>query len=567
MIYVVKCDDEILYNEFIDGRELASSDFHQIDNEFGSFYFSFYNDHPLYNYIVPKKSKIKIYKDGQLKWLGRAVEQKDSISGERFVYCEGCISYLKDSVIRPFDFTGSPEELFSMVLTQHNSQVSSDQQLVVGNCTVVDPNNTIVRSSIYYLTTWTVFQEKLLNLGGHLVVTFDALENPILNWYANINNYSTQKIKFGENLVDFEKQLLYSDFYTACIPLGAKDENDVYLTISSVNDGEDYLVNDSLASAYGIFYAPTENTTWDDVTVATNLKTKGQNWLSNVGVKYKDVVDLSAEDISFLVDENVTDFYFLKNVNFVTHSGVELSYLIVDFYVDVRNPYSVNIVLSNEDSKYMNSSLTTLNNRLNEASVEKIRTVESEVVSQSKTEALINTLIQQSTYISQQANEIVASALSEYSQTSDLAQLVNTLQAELTILSNGINVSFSNVLNMINLQGESIDSQGQLVESTFNKYDSWFRFIPASQTTNAGLVIGQSNSEIQVKIESGVIYFCTDPDNVNTSNAIAYFSSGKLYVNFINVQNLTIGMTGKWLDVRIVGTGVNTCALFSGRLS
>jgi hypothetical protein len=68
-------------------------------------------------------------------------------------------------------------------------------------------------------------------------------------------------------------------------------------------------------------------------------------------------------------------------------------------------------------------------------------------------------------------------------------------------------------------------------------------------------------------LKNDVLYFCTDPDNVTTANAIAYFSSGQLYVNFINVQNLTIGMTGRWLDVRIVGSNDNICALFSGRLA
>ena len=70
-----------------------------------------------------------------------------------------------------------------------------------------------------------------------------------------------------------------------------------------------------------------------------------------------------------------------------------------------------------------------------------------------------------------------------------------------------------------------------------------------------------------MKLENDVLYFCTDPVSVTPETAIAYFAAGQLYVNFINVQNLTIGMTGKWLDVRIVGTGVNTCALFSGRLA
>ena len=105
------------------------------------------------------------------------------------------------------------------------------------------------------------------------------------------------------------------------------------------------------------------------------------------------------------------------------------------------------------------------------------------------------------------------------------------------------------------------------VQTTLKDYNAWFRFLAQTSTQNAGLVIGESSSPIQMKLENDVLYFCTDPVSVTTENAIAYFAAGQLYVNFINVQNLTVGSTGRWLDVRIVGSGDNLCALFSGRLS
>lgn len=554
MSYSVKCDDRLLYKKYIEGHDLITTDFNQVDNEFGSFSFSFCDDHPLYNFIVPKKSKIKIYKNENLVWLGRAIEYKDDIDGERQVYCNGCLSFLEDSIMRPFDFNGSPEALFKIVIQQHNAQVSEDQAFVIGECTVTDPNDTIVRSSIYYLSTWTIFKEKLLNLGGHLVVTFDENERPVLNWYAEINNYSTQKIKLGENLVDFEKSLLYDDFYTACIPLGAKDDDGVRLTVDSVNDGKDYIVNQQLVDLYGIFYAPVSETTWEDVTLATNLLSKGTAWLNNTGIKYKDRVDLDAEDISFLPDVDVSDFYFLKNVQFVTASDSPLDYLVVDFSVDILDPYSVLIVLSNEQSKYMKTSLTDIANRTNAGNVEQIRQVESQVATKAGTESLVNEVIMNSTYISSEASRIVAGALQEFTQTGDFARMQQTVQSQFSILANEISMNFNTLSSQITQQGSDI-------QQVLNQYSAWFRFL------SYGLVIGNSGSPIQMVLKNDVLYFCTDPDTVTPDTAIAYFSAGKLYVNFINVQNLTIGMTGRWLDIRIVGSGDNVCALFSGRLS
>ena len=48
----------------------------------------------------------------------------------------------------------------------------------------------------------------------------------------------------------------------------------------------------------------------------------------------------------------------------------------------------------------------------------------------------------------------------------------------------------------------------------------------------SGIVIGESTSNIKLKLENDILYFFTgDEDSVSTENAIAYFSAGKLYVN------------------------------------
>lgn len=566
MSYVVKCDDEILYKKYLDEYDLLSTNFELVDNEAGSFVFTFSDTHPMYNYIVPKKSKIKVYKNGRLIWLGRAVDISDGLDNDRTVTVEGCLSFLRDSIMRPFNFSGAPEDFFNLILQQHNDQVSEDQKIYPGICTVTDPNDTIVRSSTYYLNTNEVVEEKLLSMGGHLVFTFNEDEDPILNWLSDIENYTTQKIEFGSNLVSYEKSLLYSDFYTACIPLGAKDEDDKRLTIETVNNGLDYVVNSELANLYGIFFAPTSETTWDDVTIAANLKTKGTNWLANAGIKYKDSVELEAEDISFLPDVDVTDFEFMSYVQFVTSTGANISYLIVDFSADILDEYSISLVLSKEESKYIKKSLVDMANRINYNSAENIRNVEAQVVSKSSAQSLIETVIRQSTYITQAAGEIVLAALSEYSQTSDLANAVSSLQSQLSIMANEVSLSFANIETIINNQSTMIDEQSQLFENTIRQYNSWFRFIPASQSTNAGLVIGQSNNPIQVKLESDVMYFCTDPDNAEAT-AIAWYAGGEMHVHYANLQNLTLGSAGRLIDFRIVGTGANTCVLISGRLS
>lgn len=572
MIYTVKCDGETLYNPYIDSCALADSDFHQIDNEAGSFSFSIYDDNPLYNSIVVKQSRIKIYKDKKLIWLGRPTEVSDEIDGVKKFYCEGCLSFLNDSVIRPFEFNGAVETFFAFVVNSHNDQVANSQKFIIGECTVTDPNNYITRSSQDYSKTWNVVTDKMLNLGGHLVVTFDEYENPVLNWFVSISDVCAQPIKFGENLVEYERSFLYSDFYTACIPLGFKDEiTGERLTIKSENDGKDYLINTTLAASYGVIYADPSETTWDDVTLASNLKTKGQNWLANVGVKYKKTINLTAEDISFLMEgiQNA-EFEFLKNVVFSTFSGDTVTYLVVDFDVDVRDPYSVQVVISEESSEYAESSFSKVSQREQSSALKRIGAIEADYVTGQQVAGIASVVaneeIQNSTYIRQTIENVIIQALEEYTRTSDFETFSSTVITDLSIMAGRISANFESTTTSIS----------NLSSSTRQEFDDIYSFIHLLAelqeggviTQEGGIVIGESSSEIKLKLQNDVLYFFTGDEKIVTqANAIAWFASNHLYVNNTTIQNLTLGTPGAYLDARIVGTGDNICVLWSGRLS
>ena len=61
---------------------------------------------------------------------------------------------------------------------------------------------------------------------------------------------------------------------------------------------------------YGLIFAPVDKTTWDDVTLASNLKTKGTNYLNNQAVMLKSSIEASAADLG-LIDENKYNFLWI----------------------------------------------------------------------------------------------------------------------------------------------------------------------------------------------------------------------------------------------------------------
>ena len=520
----------------------------QTTNIPGELSFSIPQEHANAAMINRLSSRVNVYKDDSLIWVGRPLESETDIYNTTKWICEGCLAYLCDTIYRPFEFQGSPTDLFTSILNNHNAQVNENQMLSVGVVTVTDPNDYINRSSIEYLSSWDVLKTKLLDtLGGYLILTYPNGQ-PTLNWYATPPDTSTQVIEFGQNIQEYARTVYASETYTACIPLGAKDENDVRLTIESVNDGKDYITS-TLADTLGYIYAPSDEVTWDDVTIPANLLSKAQAWLTNLGTKYKERVNIKAVDLHN-TDANIEAFQFMDNVLVrSTPNGLSASYILTQITIPLNDPSSTSITLGGER--------LTLVSQLAQAQgnvQERVGTIEADYVTNGQAVAISNREIENSTWIQQEADRIVATALQEFVETGDFATLQQTVQSQFSILASEISINFTTLSSQITQQGANI-------QQTLDQYAAWFRFL------SYGLVIGNSGSPIQMVLKNDVLYFCTDPDNVTTANAIAYFSSGQLYVNFVNVQNLTIGMTGRWLDVRIVGSNDNVCALFSGRLA
>lgn len=548
-----------MYSVYVDGYPLyeprMSDQFYligpslkQTTNLPGELSFSIPAEHTNASVINRLSSRVSVFKDDSLIWVGRPLESETDIYNTTKWICEGCLAYLCDTIYRPFEFQGSPTDLFTSIVNNHNAQVNENQMLNVGVVTVTDPNDYINRSSIEYLSSWDVLKTRLLDtLGGYLILTYPNGQ-PTLNWYATPPDTSTQVIEFGQNIQEYARTVYASETYTACIPLGAKDENDVRLTIESVNGGKDYITS-TLADTLGYIYAPSDEVTWDDVTIPANLLSKAQAWLTNLGTKYKERVNIKAVDLHN-TDANIEAFQFMDNVLVrSTPNGLSASYILTQITIPLNDPSSTSITLGGER--------LTLVSQLAQAQgnvQERVGTIEADYVTNGQAVAISNREIENSTWIQQEADRIVATALQEFVETGDFATLQQTVQSQFSILANEISINFTTLSSQITQQGANI-------QQTLDQYAAWFRFL------SYGLVIGNSGSPIQMVLKNDVLYFCTDPDNVTTANAIAYFSSGQLYVNFVNVQNLTIGVTGKWLDVRIVGSGDNTCALFSGRLS
>jgi hypothetical protein len=173
-MYKVYCDEFLIYSPDIEELKIFNPKLELELNKTGSFDFSIYPAHPYFDKLKRLKSIITVFQGDNMLFRGRILNDEQGFYNEKQVSCEGELAFLLDSIQRPYDFFSGTnhttvKDLFTYYIQKHNEQVDPDHQFIVGEITVEDPNNYVVRSDSQYLTTWDSIQKKLIDsYGGYL---------------------------------------------------------------------------------------------------------------------------------------------------------------------------------------------------------------------------------------------------------------------------------------------------------------------------------------------------------------------------------------------------------------
>lgn len=297
-MYKIYADGAVVYDPMLatESYSVTSPKLSMSLNKAGSLSFLMPPTHPLYSSIQKLKTVLTVYDGDEEIWSGRAIDDTTNFYNTKDVYAEGRLSFLLDSIRRPYTFTGSVRDYVELLVSNHNSQVDAFKRFTVGNVTVEDPNDYIVRENESYEQTFTEIENKLLKrLGGYLNIRKDG-DNYYLDYLAESGSLNPQTIEFGKNILDLSKYITAEDVFTVLIPLGADDDENGRLTIASVNDGRDYIVDQTAAAIFGLIWRTEE---WDDVTIAENLLSKGRAFLS-ANVEMAVTLKLKAVDLAML---------------------------------------------------------------------------------------------------------------------------------------------------------------------------------------------------------------------------------------------------------------------------
>lgn len=501
----------------------------------GKLSFSIYSDHPYFDRLEKKSSKISVLKNGKTIFRGRIIEDEQGLYNDKSVLCESALAYLNDSIVRPGAFSGSPLEFLTMLLNNHNSQVSDEQKLLLGNVTVEDPNNYISRSWEDYLKTWEVLEKRGIELiGGYIVERYED-DGTYIDWLNDFDDTSTQVIEFGENIIDIFAKNSANNTYSVAIPLGAETENEdgtkTRLTIESVNDGLDYIVNQDALNKYGWIVAPVSETTWDDVTLASNLKTKCENWLNNQGVMIESEFEITALDLQ-ATDKDIESFFIYEYVRIKSKlHNIDKVLLLSSIKIPLAHPENTQITVGESVNSLTGIELGNKQNIDNVidriGTIEKNYELNEELINQEINE-IRQEVINNTSLIEQTDTQIRLDVAEEYVSTGTFSEFKETTETQFTVQADGIEAKFSEMVLMV----ETVEGETQ---AQFRELASYINAYQDSEGKPV-LELGSNTNDIILKILNDRISF------TQNGSEVAYVSNNTLFItdgNFLN--SLRIG--------------------------
>lgn len=508
-MYKVYCDEYLIHDTRISDLNIVNPSLNLELNKTGSFTFTIYPSHPYFNQLNKLKTIIKVYQDDYLLFRGRILNDKQGWYNEKQITCEGELAFLLDSIQRPYDFQSGElhttvAELFTFFIDNHNSQVEEEHRFKVGDITVTDPNNYIVRSDTTYMNTWDSINKKLIDsYGGYLWVRHEPDGNYI-DYLSDFNTISSQTIEFGKNLIDLSKTTKGEDIATGIIPLGAKtgdDENAERLTIKSVNDDLDYIVNQEAVDAYGYIF---KTVTWDDVTIASNLLRKAQEYLANI-INLVISIELTAMDLS-TVETDISAFHLGTYINVVTKPhDLNALFLVTKLSINLTTPKNNKLTLGTSYSSFTEKSSGTSKD---------VQIISSEVQgTETKVYDKIQDVINQTTSaIAQSSTEILTQVSNDYFLKDDANSLIESVNTQFSQTNEEFEFRFNE------FQRDIQDVQSG-ADAKFENISKYIRFI------DGNIILGESGNELTLKIQNDRISF------LEGNAEVAYFSNRKLYVN------------------------------------
>lgn len=357
-MYSIKCINDSAEYPLLELSEqdlaITEGEVEETINATATFIFSLPATNLNYDKVKKLESEIVVVDlDGDVEiFRGRCLEEESDFYNTKTCTCEGGMAYLKDSKHAPYLWQGSIRGFLEELINSHNAKAADKQKVYLGQVTVEDPNNYFRREDQGYDYTLKIIQDKIVDTYSGLLRVRRTNGRNYLDYLADYPE-SDQVIRFGENLLDITKYTKAEEVRTVIIPLGAEinEETGERLKIGKINGGKDYLLDQAMFEKYGWIEDTVE---FDDVTLAENLKIKGQKYLEDCK-NMSLTIELSAVDGRLLgLDVGRVRPGMLVRVISEPH-GIDTQFLCTSKTTNLLSPDQDKITLGNQFITYTES--------------------------------------------------------------------------------------------------------------------------------------------------------------------------------------------------------------------
>lgn len=358
-------------------------------NAVDSFSFTIYPNNAGYDLLKPLTTSVKVYDESTDKdiFIGRVLKCPDSMDERglicRKVTCEGRLGWLYDSVQPYVEYKMvGISTVLSSFLSKHNAQVGADKRIELGQVTVTASNNYTYTAN--WDKTMNVIADKLIGKFGGEIQLRDKDGKVYLDYLENIGHGTDTTIELAVNLKTISREVDETAVITRLYPLGAKlTDSEKRLTIGTVNGGKDYIEDSSLIAKYGVISGPQ---IWDDITLASNLLSKGKEYLKSVN-RAKVQYQITALDLS-RIDRHIEQFelgcwYRVKN----SLMGIDEDLRIVGISIDLDNPQASQLTFGDQFetlSGFMTAKTQSLQSAIDNSEFRNRQVIDSKIENATK---------------------------------------------------------------------------------------------------------------------------------------------------------------------------------------
>ena len=333
-MFKIYADDKCIHDDttpLIDFK-VFDADLQLSDNAAGSLTFSIPQTHAFYGidpstgepYIRRMVTNITVYKNNDIYWEGRILNETYDFYNTRKVYCEGCLSFLNDTCQPQIKYSQvTASSVFSQIISNHNHKSLESHQFSVTYGAIIQFTDIYLDEWVtQYESTYDAIKKLVDEFGGHLRVRHvkvtmasETKDVRVIDWLKDYPDTSAQTIEFGTNLLEFSKTYDMSSLCTVVLPVGKKiaskgedmpgDEmspsRTAYAVIKNSDQPGSSVSLSNYISGSGVYKSTGAYTYASSGCGATHC-TK-ELTLSNIGVSAGDILYYTATQTPVTIDE------------------------------------------------------------------------------------------------------------------------------------------------------------------------------------------------------------------------------------------------------------------------